>query len=147
MAKRNSGHNGSPPIKKVDWKLFEQLCSILCTQEEIASMLHLEPDTLRKKVKEYYKLDYSAVYKIFSSKGKCSLRRYQFMQSKTKPNMAIWLGKQWLDQKDEPRELAEFNGKLGELLAKLGSVESEKEFKEAENESGERTTNIPGEEF
>lgn len=129
MVGKARGRNGSPPIKPVDWTLFEQLCALQCTQQEMASMLKVDEDTLRAKVKEHYDQDYSAVYKTLSASGKCSLRRYQFVQAKTKPNMAIWLGKQWLDQRDHPQELTEFNGKLAEILTKLTAVDGEKDFK------------------
>jgi hypothetical protein len=89
-----------PVPKVINWELFEQLCAIQCTQSEIASMLKIDADTLRSSTERNYKQQFSVVYKQYSETGKCSLRRYQFVQSKDKPNMAIWLGKQWLSQKD-----------------------------------------------
>jgi hypothetical protein len=88
------------PQNDIDWTVFEQLCAIQCTQSEIASMLKIDPDTLYKRVKEHYNSSYSEIYKRYSESGKCSLRRYQFIQAKEKPAMAIWLGKQWLGQKE-----------------------------------------------
>ena len=38
-----------------------------------------------------------------SAGGKRSLRRYQFDLAKTNATMAIWLGKQWLNQTDNPQ--------------------------------------------
>jgi len=90
---------GRPP-KEINWTLFEDLCSLQCTQSEICSVLHVHDDTLRSKVKEYYEEDYSAAYKRFSEGGKSSLRRIQLNLAKKNPGMAIFLGKQWLGQKD-----------------------------------------------
>lgn len=89
------------PIKQVDWKLFEQLCAVQCTQSEIASMLKIHPETLSIKAKKQYGEDYTSVNKRYSEDGKCSLRRHQFVQSKTNATMAIWLGKNWLGQVDK----------------------------------------------
>ena len=88
------------PKKEINWELFEQLCSLQCSQSEIASALKVHPDTLRDHSVENYREDFSEIYKRYSENGKCSLRRYQFIQAKTKPVMAIWLGKQWLKQTD-----------------------------------------------
>ena len=90
------------PRKEIDWKLFESLCEIQCTQEEIANIMRLNQDTVRDRARDKYgKEDYSEIYKTFSAGGKMSLRRYQFNLAKTNAAMAIWLGKQWLGQKDE----------------------------------------------
>lgn len=97
------GNNFNPmgrPRKEIDWDQFEQLCALQCTQPEIAGLLKIDEDTLRSRVKDKYEDEYSVVYKKFSDSGKCSLRRNQFVLSKTNAAMAIWLGKQWLGQKD-----------------------------------------------
>lgn len=99
-----NGNNFNPqgaPKKPIDWEEFEKLCALQCTQSEIASFLKVHPNTLSDRVKEKYEgEDYSTVYKKFSETGKCSLRRYQFAMSKKNTSMAIWLGKQWLDQRE-----------------------------------------------
>ena len=89
------------PLAKIDWKIFEQLCNIQCTHDEIASFLHIAKATLYERaVKEYGDEDFPTIYKRFSEGGKCSLRRNQFKLSATNAAMCIWLGKQWLGQKD-----------------------------------------------
>jgi len=100
VARKTTGKPVGPPPKPIDWELFEQLCGIQCTQPEIASMLKVSDDTLRKKVLDNYGEKYSEIYKRFSESGKCSLRRNQFVLSKTNAAMAIWLGKQYLGQKE-----------------------------------------------
>jgi len=101
---QNSVGHGRPG-KDIDWIMFENLCGIHCTQSEIASMLKIHPDTLRDRAIEYYNdIDFSTIYKKLQENGKCSLRRNQFAMSKTNASMAIWLGKQYLGQKDKEEE-------------------------------------------
>lgn len=99
-AKNNCYNPKGPAEKPINWEQFEQLCGLQCTQPEIGSFLKVHRETLSKRVKENYGEDYSTVYKRFSEVGKTSLRRNQFILSKKNAAMAIWLGKQWLDQKD-----------------------------------------------
>lgn len=99
--KGNNFNPLGPPKKPIDWDEFEKLCALQCTQSEIASFLKVHPNTLSDRVKEKYPgEDYSTVYKKFSESGKCSLRRNQFVMSKKNASMAIWLGKQWLEQRE-----------------------------------------------
>lgn len=122
MAKKQPAKRIGPPIKTVNWELFEQLCGIQCTQSEICSMLKIHDDTLRKKCIEHYGESYSDVYKKISEGGKCSLRRYQWAHARTNVSMAIWLGKVYLGQREPTDEkVLEFNGKLGELLDALAT--------------------------
>lgn len=88
------------PIKNIDKNTFEQLCAIQCTQQEICDVLNIDHKTLTAWCKRTYNNDYSQVYKQYSSKGKMTLRRYQFKLAEKYPAMAIFLGKQMLGQKD-----------------------------------------------
>ncbi len=101
MARKPTGKPVGPPLKEINWELFEQLCVIQCTQSEIASMLKVHSDTLSDRSKLNYGEDYSSVYKRFSESGKCSLRREQRVLAKKNAAMAIWLGKHWLGQWDK----------------------------------------------
>ena len=89
------------PQKEIDWSMFESLCQLQCTQPEIAAFLKISDETLRIRSKEHYGMDdYLDIYKRFAETGKCSLRRNQFVLSKKNAAIAIWLGKQWLGQRD-----------------------------------------------
>ena len=46
-------------------------------------------------------MSFSEVFSIKREKGKVSLRRSQFKLAEKNPTMAIWLGKQYLGQRDE----------------------------------------------
>jgi hypothetical protein len=115
---------GRPP-KPINWTLFEDLCGLQCTQSEIASVLHINPETLRFKVRDHYDADYPAIYKKFSEHGKASLRRIQLKLAQKSAAMAIFLGKQYLGQKDNesmiqiPPEMMDNYTKLMNQLSSL----------------------------
>ena len=94
----------APQKKPIDWTTFEQLCALQCTQSEMAAFLKINVDTLHDRSVEQYGMPYSEIYKKYSEVGKCSLRRYQFVLAKKNTAMAIWLGKQWLGQRDREEE-------------------------------------------
>ena len=89
------------PRKEIKQKQFEELCAIQCTQEEICAVLDVCHDTLDKWCHEVYNMAFSQVFKQKRQGGKASLRRNQWNLSKTNPTMAIWLGKQYLNQSDQ----------------------------------------------
>ena len=120
------------PVKPIDWSQFEQLCALQCTQLEIANVLHIHPNTLSDRVLSNYGDDYSTTYKRFSDVGKCSLRRYQFVQSKTNTSMAIWLGKNWLGQRDH--EIEQISPKQEDLDLKKNFYISQYEIQQLKKE-------------
>lgn len=89
------------PERTYDKRIFESLCEVQCTVDEIESILHTNQATLDKWCLKTYKENFCTVYKRLSSNGKQSLRRYQYTQAKRSATMAIWLGKQWLGQSDK----------------------------------------------
>lgn len=88
------------PRKEINEKLFEDLCAIQCTEKEICAVLGCCEDTLNAWCKRTYKMTFSDTYKSKKMLGKSSLRRTQFRLAEKSASMAIWLGKQYLDQKD-----------------------------------------------
>ena len=86
------------PKKEIDYVTVKKLAKIFATQEEIATFLGLSIRTLQRDEK------FSHVYKEGREGAKMSLRRTQFAQAKKYYAMAIWLGKQYLGQR-EPREV------------------------------------------
>jgi len=94
---------GRPPIE-INQKQFETLCGIQCTLSEIAVVLMCSEDTVERWAKRTYGSSFAEVYKKFAGVGKSSLRRYQFELAKKNASMAIWLGKQYLNQADTKEE-------------------------------------------
>ena len=90
---------GRPQIN-IDKNNFESLCNLQCTLTEIAGFFKCSEDTIENWCKRTYEENFSDVYKKYSQNGKISLRRYQFKMAEHNSSMAIWLGKQYLNQMD-----------------------------------------------
>lgn len=88
------------PKKEINQETFEKLCGIMCTLEEIAGVFNCSEDTIERWCKETYKETFADISKRFQGTGKSSLRRMQFKLAERSAAMAIWLGKQYLGQKD-----------------------------------------------
>ena len=82
------------PKKEIDYVTVEKLANIQCTQDEIASFLGISVRTLQRD-EEFLK-----IYQKGQENGKMSLRRIQYKLAEKNTTMAIWLGKQYLGQKD-----------------------------------------------
>lgn len=102
-------NKGGRPKKEISQKQFEALCQIQCTQKEICNILDVTDKTLTKWCKETYNLSFSDTFALKRDSGKASLRRNQWRMSETNPTMAIWLGKQYLGQRDK----MEHSGEIG----------------------------------
>jgi hypothetical protein len=96
MAEKKVGR----PRVDIDKEHFEKLCQMQCTAQEIAGFFDCSHDTVERWCKREYKMTFSELFEDKRSKGLISLRRNQFKMSETNPTMAIWLGKQYLNQKD-----------------------------------------------
>lgn len=88
------------PRKEIDQKQFENLCGLQCTLEEICGWFGVTDKTLNSWCKRTYSESFSEVFRQKRSTGKISLRRSQWRLAEKNANMAIWLGKQYLGQKD-----------------------------------------------
>ena len=100
MTPSEAGKLGGRPKKKIDEQQFEAMCSIQCTKDEICNILNCNEQTLTRWCKDTYNLAFCDIYKRFADTGKRSIRRYQFELAKKNTAMAIWLGKQYLGQRD-----------------------------------------------
>lgn len=84
------------PKKKLDYDLIERLAMLQCTQEEIASAVDCHVRTLQRDD------EFCRIYKKGMDHGRRSLRRYQWEAvEKGNTGMMVWLGKQYLGQKDK----------------------------------------------
>lgn len=89
------------PKKEIDQKQFENLCGLQCTLEEICGWFEITDKTLDSWCKRTYHASFSEVFKQKRGKGKISLRRSQWRLAEKSAAMAIWLGKQYLGQRDQ----------------------------------------------
>lgn len=92
---------GRPEVK-IEKEDFEKLCSMQCTLVEIAGFFDCSEDTIENWCKKTYRgQTFSEVYKRKSAKGKISVRRKQFQVADAgNATMLIWLGKQYLGQRE-----------------------------------------------
>ena len=88
------------PRKEIDQKQFDNLCGLQCTLEEICGWFGVTDKTLNSWCKRTYSESFSEVFRQKRSTGKISLRRSQWRLAEKNASMAIWLGKQYLGQKD-----------------------------------------------
>lgn len=82
------------PKKEINYETVEKLANIQCTQEEIASFLGISTRTLQRDEQ------FMELFAKGRENGKMSLRRIQWKHAEKSVPMAIWLGKQYLGQKD-----------------------------------------------
>lgn len=96
-------NKGGRPKKEIDFDMVDNLLGIMCTGEEVADILGVDYDTLNARIKEQFKVSFSDYIREKQSKGKASLRRRQYLTAveEGNPTMLIWLGKQYLGQKDK----------------------------------------------
>ncbi len=94
---------GRPPIvfSDTDWKNIEKLCSLMCTADEIAHFMGISIDTLSRRITEAYGCTFAEYHKKHSVNAIISLRRAQWQNAMDgNATMQIWLGKQYLGQKN-----------------------------------------------
>lgn len=101
------------PKKEIDYESVEKLAKIQCTQEEIANFLDISTRTLLRDDK------FKEIYERGKECGKASLRRIQWKHAEKSASMAIFLGKQYLGQKDNVEVTNNEISKLDELLKEI----------------------------
>lgn len=92
------------PKANIDWHKVDNLLKAQCDGTEIAAMLGLKcADTLYRHVKETFKMDFVAYSQQKRAEGRTLLKVAQFDKALTEKSqtMQIWLGKQYLGQKDK----------------------------------------------
>lgn len=91
--KKPKKKTGRPKVK-IDEKQVKQLASIGCTHDEIGAVLGCSSKTLQRR--------FVHLIKEGQERLKASLRRKQYAVAMDgSVGMLIWLGKQYLDQKDQ----------------------------------------------
>ena len=121
----------------IDIEQVFELARIQCTDDEIARVLKICKKTFQRAKA---RADVAEALECGRMSGRASLRRMQLKAAEEgNATMLIWLGKQWLDQKDVNRQ--EHTGKDGgpietkdvtaEEFAKLPASERARVYKEA----------------
>jgi hypothetical protein len=99
--RRKKKANGRPRTA-IDWEEFDRLCGLQATLEEIAAWFACDIATIERAVKREKELGFAEYFAQKRGVGRVSLRRVQFREALAgNPTMLVWLGKQWLGQRDD----------------------------------------------
>ena len=118
--------------KKVVWtdeqyQLFERACCAHLSVRNIEKLFMLGHKTINRLCKERYKdptgkpIGLVEIREMLQSEKLLWLSENQFKLSETNPTMAIFLGKQYLGQKDNPGEESNLSGNITFNLVKASS--------------------------
>lgn len=113
----------------IDWKIVDSYLASGCTGTEVAAQLGIYPDTLYRRCISEKKKNFADYAAEKRQKGDSMLKAKQFgvaMGGNT--TMLVWLGKQRLNQSEQPKGKEEFNGKLANLLDALHLINDQEEF-------------------
>ena len=100
-------HPGGRPRLTFDLRLVEDLGKIQSTHSELAAVLGVSVDTVARRLQD--DVEFCGAYKKGLENGRSSLRRIQWKAALGgNTAMQIWLGKQYLNQR-EPRHEIELN--------------------------------------
>lgn len=100
------------PKKEIDWDLADKSAAMMCTGEEIAHLCCCSYDTLIAQIKEQGYASFSEWFGERSAATLKSLRRKQIDSALGgNSTMLIWLGKQYLGQK-EKNEIEQTNREI-----------------------------------
>lgn len=123
-------------LTEKEWASVDYMITIHCTGEEIAGVLGMDYDTLNRNSKEQKGMPISEYIKQGTAKGKMSLRRMQWKSAENgNTTMQIWLGKQWLGQKDTIANDVKVMNVNDEVKAVVDNMINE-------YEQGERNSNL-----
>jgi hypothetical protein len=109
------------------WKIV--IAKIQCTYEEIAAVIKMPRETVRKK--------FASLIKEGQFAGRSSLRRQQFKIAERNAIMSIWLGKQYLEQVEPlPRIQTQDTNQIKQFLemhdSAFKNVKESEQIEEAE---------------
>ena len=120
---KKSAKRSSKPKKKVGRKRLnidlvelEKLAGLQCTQKDVAAWFGCSPETIKHRLHDLP--EYREAWEAGLGKGRVSIRRKQMRLADTNAAMAIFLGKQYLGQKDATE--VEHSGGLTIELVKFG---------------------------
>ena len=103
----------------INYSQLDKLLGLQCTLKECAFYFNCSEDTIERAVRRDKNTSFAEYRELKRQAGLISLRRNQFQLSEKNPSMAIWLGKQYLNQNDTPSTDEQTLAKLDELLDEI----------------------------
>ena len=106
------------PFTPIDYPQLIEMCGLMCTGEECASILGVSYDTLSRALKRDHGLTFPEFFRRHSVPALLQLRQAQ-LDSAVGGNvpMLIWLGKQWLGQREPDKQIQDDG--VTELLRRI----------------------------
>ena len=105
------------PQAPIDWDQVNEMCRIHCTAQEICAVTGISDDTFLRRCKKEHGMTFAEYIENHRADGKASLRRTQVLAAQTgSVPMMIWLGKNWLDQRDRTEQEITHKGDLGPIV-------------------------------
>lgn len=102
-------NKGGRPTTTIDIKELEKLAALQCTQSEAAAWFDCSLATIKRRLTE---AKHREAWERGQGRGLTSLRRTQFRLAESNAAMAIFLGKNYLGQRDKHEHELEVDGKL-----------------------------------
>lgn len=120
-------NKGGRPRKEIDFDVLQKLCELNCTRDEICNFFEIDDKTLTARIVEVGYDSFSAYYKKHLDTGKISLRRIQWQSANAgSVPMQIWLGKQYLGQRDKTENDVTLTERLPDFVFKVLDDEKQK---------------------
>ena len=120
------------PQKQIDPKQVLRLAKLGCSQAEIGEVLGCSHDTLHRRFASVLKKGYAEL--------NVSLRRAQFKAAKQgNVTMLIWLGKQWLGQRNDPPSDSKTD-QIAALIKHFDQINERNKRERAEREAAKSFT-------
>lgn len=111
------------PPKKIDFEAVLYWIDLGATAADIAGFFRVGVNTLDRRLREYLGMGFGELKEKVCGTVKIQLRKNQFEMSRKNATMAIWLGKQWLGQKENVSELKDLV--VHELRAGIRQISQE----------------------
>ena len=120
--------NGRPQIP-IDWEKVDMFLEAGCNGLEIAANFNMHHNNFYDRVALEKGIGFIEYKHQKLAKGNSLLRAVQYkIAAKGDKAMLIWLGKQRLEQRDDPKGSKEFDGTLVSVLEALKKIKDEKDF-------------------
>lgn len=111
------------PRKKIEWTAreigqFKELCGLFCTEDEVCRVMGVTAEQLGRLINKHLReevcgkasqrITFDEAFERFSAKARMDLRRKQLkLAMEGDRSMLVWLGKQYLGQRDPGRDKAD----------------------------------------
>jgi len=124
---------GRPKIE-INWLEVDEYLIAGVSGTHIADTLGICNETLYDRCKQEHKMNFSDYSAKKRQKGNSMLHYKQFKTAMNgNVSMLVWLGKQRLGQKEDPKSTEGFDGKLGEFLDYLKAMDKKRDGNKEDN--------------